>query len=86
MYAIRSYYGEQKIEKTGFVYAHTGLKPDGENSIYAVAAVALDPDGTRKEFSSLVRYAGLTAREYHYSGVTRKKLMEAPPPEDVSAA
>ncbi|MFP4584830.1 MAG: ATP-dependent DNA helicase [Desulfococcaceae bacterium] len=67
-----------ELRHIAILHAHCGLKPDGTNRVYALAAVRLGIDGSRADFESLVSYAHLGAREHYRSGVTQKALANAP--------
>ncbi|PID73615.1 MAG: hypothetical protein CSB33_03125 [Desulfobacterales bacterium] len=58
----------------------SGADKDGR---YAVAAVRVDAGGGKTVFSSLIRYTGITAREYHRSGVSDAEAAGAPCAKDV---
>lgn len=60
------------------LHAHCGLRADGTNRVYAVAAARLGMDGGRDDFESPVRYEHFGAREHYRSGVSRKELDDAP--------
>ena len=74
-----------ETQQLAFVYVHTGLKKDGNNRIYAVAAAVIDMDKPKKEFHSLVRYSLMTARERYHSNISKEMLDGAPSPEDTAA-
>jgi len=61
------------------LFAHAGEKPDDRgNRVYAVSAMRLSRSGERKRFDSLIRYPHFSARDHHYSAITKKDLAEAP--------
>ncbi len=69
-----------------FVYAHSGAKDkdDNDNRIYQIAAIIIGENARQNSYSSLVRYTKTTAKEYHYSNVSKDKLVKAPPKEQVA--
>jgi len=75
---------DQPICRLAFIFAHCGEKPDRGCHVYSISAVVISIDGTRKNFSSLVRYDGLTSRERCHSNISREMLAGAPDAGDVS--
>ena len=72
---------DEKIQQLAFVYAHSGLKADRNNRIYAYAAAIIDTDKPKAVSESFVRYSLLTGREKYYSGISKEMLAAAPAPQ-----
>ncbi len=77
---------EHEIESIALVAAHGGLKEDNGNRIYSIAAAILTPDGNRKKFESLIRYAHFTGRDHYRSGITKDMLRSAPDVAEVKVS
>jgi DNA-directed RNA polymerase subunit RPC12/RpoP len=71
---------QHELREIAFVFAHIGIREDGGNRAYAVAAAILDPEGPRRTYETLVRYPRLTVRERYYSNLSKEALETAPAP------
>jgi ATP-dependent DNA helicase DinG len=76
---------DNDIEDLAVVCAHSGIKDDRGNRIYAISATIIRPDSSGQEFSSLVRYAHFSARERYYSNLSKDAVLSAPSPDQVQA-
>ena len=74
-----------RIEDLVFLHAHSGSKEDSRNRVYCVSAIIIGQDGSRRSFSSNVKYAHFTERERYYSNLSKEIILRAPQPEEVKS-
>ena len=75
---------DRDIDDVAIIYAHSGLKTDGENSIYSISAIVYSRGGKKREYSSHINYPHFSVRDRFYSNLSKEILASAPSYQEVS--
>ena len=76
---------EKEITRIALIHAHTGLREDEGNRVYAIAAAIIAPDTPSRTYDSLIRYNHLTTRDRYRSNVSKEMLRAAPSADEVQS-